>query len=204
MMQIEASLFREIQDYAEINHVPIINLEGANLLVQIVSSSKPLSILEIGTAIGYSTLKFIEHMPSDANVVSIELDSERVEIAKAFIAKTGAENKVQIIAGDAGSILPQLTGPFDLVFIDAAKGQYLDYFKKVEDKLSPCSVVIADNVLFRGYVESNEAPPRRYKTIVKRLREYLNYVTDHPNFNTHLHRVGDGVAISYYRGKKSE
>jgi len=203
-MQIEASLFREIQDYAEINHVPIISFEGASLLVQIVSSSKPLSILEIGTAIGYSTLKFIEHMPSDANVVSIELNNERVEIAKAFIAKAGAEDKVQIIAGDAGSILPQLTGPFDLVFIDAAKGQYLDYFKKIEDKLSQHSVVIADNVLFRGYVESNEAPPRRYKTIVKRLREYLSYVTDHPSFNTHLYRVGDGVAISYYRGKKSE
>lgn len=204
MMQIDASLFREIQDYAENHRVPIINFEGASLLVQTISSSKPLSILEIGTAIGYSTLKFIEHMPSNANLVSIELDRERVEIAKTFITKAGAEDRVQIIAGDAGSILPQLTGPFDMVFIDAAKGQYLDYLKKVEDKLSQHSVVIADNVLFRGYVESNEAPPRRYKTIVKRLREYLNYVTDHPNFNTHLHRVGDGVAISYYRGKTSE
>jgi predicted O-methyltransferase YrrM len=203
-MKLPITLFEEMQDYAAKYHVPIISMEGAELLVRTVTNSKPLSILEIGTAIGYSTLKIAESMPDDAKIVTIELDPERVETARFFIKQSGAEDRIQLLTGDAGGILSNLNEIFDLVFIDAAKGQYLDYFKKIETKLSYRAVVIADNVLFRGYVDSDAVPPRRYRTIVKRLREYLQYVSNHPHFETNLFRIGDGVAISYHRGTQCE
>ena len=111
---------------------------------------------------------------------------------------------MELLDGDASEILLQLDGKFDLVFIDAAKGQYLDYLQKIMGKLSENAVVIADNVLFRGMVLSDEPPLKRYRTIVKRQREYLDFVHLDPGFLTTIHHEGDGVAISYYRGANEQ
>jgi len=198
MMSVSSNLYSEMQDYAKQHHVPIISQAGADLLGDVVRKRNPKSILEIGTAIGYSTLIMAMNTAADAKIVTIELDRERAETAQRYFHRAGVENKVKVLVGDAGQIVPELTGIFDLVFIDAAKGQYLDYLHKVLNHLSGNSVVVADNVLFRGLVEGDELPPRRYRTIVRRLREYLEFVSSHPKFKTTIHRVGDGVAISYF------
>ena len=101
------------------------------------------------------------------------------------------------MTGDAGENLLQLQGKFDLVFIDAAKGQYPDYFRKVHPLLADDAVIIADNVLFRGYVRGGVEAPRRFRTIVKRLREYIDLLENSQEFQTEIFENGDGLAVSW-------
>lgn len=193
-------LLKEIEDYATEYNIPIINKVSSDLLIDTVQKKAPTSVLEIGTAVGYSALLMVNHMPKDGKIITIEQDANRVDTAYDFITRAGKIDQIQLLDGDASEILLQVEGTFDLVFIDAAKGQYLDYLQKVMDKLADGAVIIADNVLFRGMVMSEEPPLKRYRTIVKRLREYLDFVNNDPRFTTTIHPEGDGVAISYYRG----
>lgn len=191
-----------MEDYAVTHQVPIISPEGAHLLQTVAAAARPAAILEIGTAIGYSTLLLSAVMDPGGQITTIEQNRERIEIAREYLAAAGVASQIELLAGDAGQILSGLAGPFDLVFIDAAKGQYLDYLHKVMDKLSPGAVVIADNVLFRGWVlDETKAAPRRYRTIIKRLRAYLDFVTHSSYFKTTLYQIGDGIAVSHYQGE---
>lgn len=193
-------LFKEIEEYAAEYSVPIINKISSSLLIDIVKTKQPKSILEIGTAIGYSALLMAHYMPPDGKIITIEQDAARIDIAYDYIARAGRTEQIQLLDGDASNILLQLEGTYDMVFIDAAKAQYLDYLSKIIDNLDIGAVVIADNVLFRGMVMSEQPPLRRYKTIVKRLKEYLDFVNTDPRFSTTIYHEGDGVAISYYQG----
>lgn len=196
------SLLRTMEAYASENRVPIIRDEGATLLAQTVQTYQPKSVLEIGTAIGYSTM-LIGANALDTKIVTIEIDEERACKARGFLTQAGLSDRVEIIEGDAGQIINELNLRFDMVFIDAAKGQYLNYLNKTIDKLTDNAVIFADNVLFRGMVEGNIATPRRYRTIVKRLREYLDFINNDSRFCTSLYHIGDGIAISIYRGAKN-
>ncbi|MGL5515160.1 MAG: O-methyltransferase, partial [Sporomusa sp.] len=149
MMDITSTL-AIMEDYALAHKVPIISRESGQLLQQVAAACQPSAILEIGTAIGYSTLLLAANMNAGGRITTIELDENRLAVAKEFLAFSDVQAQIQFIAGDAGTVVSGLTGKFDLVFIDAAKGQYLDYLYKVMDKLSSGAVVIADNVLFRG------------------------------------------------------
>ncbi len=193
-------LFAEIEKYADEHNVPIINKDSRQLLMDTVKKNAPKSILEVGTAVGYSALVMAENMPPNGKIITIEQDANRIDTAYDFITRAGRIEQIQLIDGDASEILAQLEGTFDMVFIDAAKGQYLDYLLKIMDKLSVGAVIVADNVLFRGMVMSNEPPLKRYRTIVKRLREYLDFVNQDPRFSTTIYEDGDGIAISYYQG----
>lgn len=197
-------LFKEIEEYADQNDVPIINKISSAKLIDTVIKNKPKSILEIGTAIGYSALLMARYMPTEGKIVTIEQDAVRIDIAYAFIARANMSERIQLLDGDASTILSELEDTFDMVFIDAAKGQYLDYLTKIINNLSDGAVIIADNVLFRGMVMSEAPPLKRYRTIVKRLREYLDFVSHDPRFSTTIYNEGDGLAISYYRGANKE
>lgn len=192
-------LMQEMVEYARDHHVPIIGQAGAALLQEVVRRKQPLFVLEIGTAIGYSAIFIAAHAPA-ARIITIEQDEKRVTVAQNFITRAGLAARVSILAGDAGEVLPNIEGRFDLVFIDAAKGQYFDYLTKVMGKLAADAVIVADNVLFRGMVEGTVNVPRRYRTIVKRLQQYLNFVTQDPRFETRVYHDGDGLAISDYKG----
>lgn len=195
-------ILNEMREYAAEYQVPIISPAGGALLSKMVASRQAVSILEIGTAIGYSALLMALSMPQCGRIVTMEQDEERTRIAKDFLARAGVLGQVEIIAGDAGANLIGLSGKFDFVFIDAAKGQYLDYLQKVMDKLSANAVIVADNVLFRGMVLSEEEPPKRYRTIVRRLREYIDFVQKDMRFTSMIMKQGDGLAISYYQGSE--
>lgn len=192
-------LLTEMRRYALINRVPIISEAGASLLAEMVVRKQPRSVLEIGTAIGYSALLIAGKSPVSTKITTIELDAERAATARQFIIRSGLSDRISLMEGDAGSLIPSLTSSYDMVFIDAAKGQYLDYLTKLLDKLNPMAVIFADNILFRGLVNSSAPPPRRYKTIVTRLRGYLKFVTEDPRFVTTVHPDGDGAAISVYQ-----
>ena len=192
-------LFQEMEQYAAENHVPIINERGRKAFLQVVREQKPHRVLEIGMAIGYSTLQIAANSAEDVTITTMELSEERVNTARSYIARSPYANRIRILSGDAGELLTEEAAkdtPFDFVFIDAAKGQYVDYFHKIEPLLADSAVILADNVLFRGYVCSEEKPPRRYKTIVKRLREYLALVTETRGYSTVILENGDGLAVT--------
>ncbi|MEN6566834.1 MAG: O-methyltransferase [Veillonellales bacterium] len=200
----ETSLLSQMEQYALQYRVPIISPAGASLLVETVRRRRPSSVLEIGTAIGYSTLLIAAQLPSQAKIVTIEQNPERARLARQYLRQAGKLDQVTILIDDAGEAIPRLDRTFDFVFIDAAKGQYLDYLQKVVDKLMARAVVIADNIFFRGLVEENMDPPRRYRTIVKRLRQYIDFITMDQRFITDFYHVGDGIAVSNYQGERRQ
>ena len=192
-----AVLLAEMKEYGEANHVPIINAKGLHVLTETVAQKRPRRVLEIGTAIGYSTLYIAANGADDVEIVTLELSDERADEAEGFIKRSRFAGQITIVRGDAGENILRQSGRFDLVFIDAAKGQYPDYFRKVYPLLAEDGGVIADNVLFRGYVRGSEPVPRRFSTIVKRLRENIGRVTENDEFRTEIHEDGDGLAVSW-------
>lgn len=197
-METEA-LLREMEQYAQAHHVPILNEGGRRVFAEIVRERRPHRILEVGTAIGYSALLALSRTDAGAVLMSLELSAERLAVARSFLGRSAYAAQVTLLEGDAGTLLAglaaQATDPFDLVFLDAAKGQYPDYLAKSLPLLAREGVIVADNVLFRGYVRSEMRPPRRYRTIVKRLRQYLATVQASP-FATTVFERGDGLALT--------
>ncbi|WP_304152717.1 O-methyltransferase [Megamonas hypermegale] len=190
-------LFKEMEIFAEENHVPIIKEAERAIFRGIMAKYQPKHILEIGTAIGYSAL-LMAHCGQGAKIKTLELSEERARTAQSFIDRSPYKDDIEIVVGDAGETLLSLaaTEMFDMVFIDAAKGQYPDYLQKILPHLNAGGVIVTDNVLFRGYVLGTGKPPRRYKTIVKRLREYLQIINDEKIFKTTIYEDGDGLAVS--------
>ncbi|SEA11285.1 O-methyltransferase [Selenomonas ruminantium] len=191
-------LLREMEGYAALHHVPIINERGRQAFLQVVQEAKPHRVLEIGTAIGYSSLLMAQHGAADIDITTLELSDERIKTAQGYIDRSAYADRIHIMGGDAAENLLklQMTGQkFDFVFIDAAKGQYVDYFHKIQPMLAAKAVILADNVLFRGYVKGDVPTPRRFKTIVKRLREYIELVSQ-PPYVTEILENGDGLAVT--------
>lgn len=189
-------LIAEMEEYGRSNHVPIINEKGMPVLLEMVRQKKPHCVLEIGTAIGYSALLIAHNSAEDVEIDTLELSKERAATARAYIDRSVYKDRIRIHIGDAGENILKLSGKYDFVFIDAAKGQYPDYFHKVYPLLTEDAMVLADNVLFRGYVRGDVEYPRRFKTIVKRLREYISLVSDNDEFETVIREDGDGLAVS--------
>ena len=189
-------LLLEMRTFADQQGVPVLRQEAERLLRLLMERYQPLRILEIGTAIGYSALLMAQLVPN-CRILTLEKDEERIRDAQRFWQRDpGISERIRLWEGDAAERLSALNETFDFVFIDAAKGQYVDYFHKVLPLLTDRAVIVADNVLFRGYVQREEKPPRRYKTIVKRLREYIALVTHTPGFQTEIHENGDGLAVT--------
>jgi predicted O-methyltransferase YrrM len=187
-----------MEAFAALHHVPIINERGRQAFLQVVQEAKPHRVLEIGTAIGYSSLLMVQNGAADIDIMTLELSNERIKTAQGYIDRSAYADRIHIMGGDAAENLLklQLTGQkFDFVFIDAAKGQYVDYFHKIQPMLADKAVILADNVLFRGYVKGDVPTPRRFKTIVKRLREYIELVSQ-PPYVTEILENGDGLAVT--------
>ncbi|GIO21837.1 O-methyltransferase [Oceanobacillus sp. J11TS1] len=190
-----------LEKYAEINHVPIINRNSMHMINLILTMKQPRNILEVGTAIGYSALRMLEGV-EDAKIVTIEKDDERYKEALTNIRAQNKEAQIEVILGDASDVMQELAEQkkrFDVVFIDAAKGQYQTYFDLADKMLLPGGVLITDNVLFRGMVYSNEEVPKRYKTLVRKLKLYNEMVMNHPDYHTSIIPIDDGISISYKR-----
>lgn len=192
---------REMELYAEENSVPIIHKEVAELLKVILKIHRPKRILEIGCAIGYSSILFSSILDNDVEIITTERNPVMLEKAVENIKKAGLEDKIKILVGDAQETLKDIDGEFDMIFIDAAKGQYKMFFDKVIDKLKVDGLVISDNILYKGMIASDDLVVRRKKTIVKRMRDYLDYICQSDYLDTSIIPIGDGLAISY---KKSE
>lgn len=189
---IEDRDFLELRQYAHDKNVPIMNTETKEFIKTILISKKPESILEIGSAIGYSALVFDKY--TNADITTIELDKKTSDIAKNNFNKYNTE--IKLINNDAQKALNNISQGFDFVFIDANKASYIDYFEKTSKLLNPGGIIIADNVLFKGMVLNDDYVDRRMITIVKRLRNYLAYVMDRSDFQTTIIPIGDGLTLS--------
>ena len=190
-------LLKKLEEYAMVNHVPIIHPEVAQFLRVLLKIHKPLRILEVGTAIGYSAIVMASATGMQTYIDTIEKRADMVEIAKENIKKAGLNDRISIKFGEAEEVLPNLKGKYDFIFLDAAKGQYLDFFESCIKNLKPNGVIVSDNVLYKGMVANDELVIRRKKTIVKRMRKYLDYISDLDGFASCVLPLGDGVAITH-------
>lgn len=197
-------LLKEMEQYAEAEHVPIMEPEGIATLLQFLRIQHPKAILELGTAIGYSAIRMAETLP-DTRIVTIERFEKRIEVAKANFAKSGFSDRITLIGGDALEAFDHVKehGLFDLIFVDAAKGQYRRFFELYEPLLNKDGIIITDNVLFKGLVAEDLAniTPRRKRELIKKIQNFNQWLLSHPNYDTVILPIGDGIAISKHRGE---
>lgn len=186
----------ELEQYSHQTEVPIIRKEMQSLMKTLLVMNKPKQILEVGTAIGFSALLMSEYAPK-AHITTIEKYEKRIPIAKANFEKNGKTDQITLLEGDAMDILQSLEGTYDMIFMDAAKGQYINFLPDVLRLLAPGGLLLSDNVMQDGdVIESRYAVTRRNRTIHSRMREYLYELKNNPRLQTSILPLGDGVALS--------
>jgi len=193
----QEGVLKELREFAEANHVPIIHPEVAKLLEVIGCLLKPMRILEIGTAIGYSAILMSTFLQPNGKIDTIDRYELMIDRAKENIERAGLKNVINIIEGDALEVLRCLDKRYDLIFLDAAKGQYPEFFPECLRMLNKGGLLVSDNVLYKGMIASDDLVVRRKKTIVKRLRGYLESICSNDELETSIIPIGDGVALSY-------
>ena len=195
-----APYLNELERYAKKTNVPIIRTEMQSLLKFLLAMKEPREILEVGTAIGFSALLMSEYGPKDCHITTIEKYEKRIPLAKENFKKAGKEDAITLLEGDATDILQSLEGTYDFIFMDAAKGQYINFMPDILRLLKVGGLLISDNVLQDGdIIESRFAVTRRNRTIHARMREYLYELKHHEDLETVILPVGDGVTISVRR-----
>ena len=187
-----------IKEKALQNHVPIIMDDTLEYIYNLYQNNQISSILEIGTAVGYSAICFSEILKNDGIIDTIERDEQRYLEAKENVKKAEVEEKINIMLGDAVEILPTIDKIYDMVFIDAAKGKYPFFLKESLRLLKDDGIILADNILYKGYVMS-DYNKHKQRTAVRNLREYIKEVTENPNLETDILEIGDGLAVTKIR-----
>lgn len=186
----------ELEKYALDTDVPIVRKDMQQFLKFLLTMQKPKAILEVGTAIGFSALLMSEAIP-EAKIITIEKYEKRIPLAKENFEKAGKADRITLLEGDATDILKELKEPVDFIFMDAAKGQYINFLPDILRLLNPGGLLVSDNVLQDGdIIESRFAVTRRNRTIHSRMRDYLYELTHHEALETVILPVGDGVTVS--------
>ncbi|MCR3956365.1 MAG: O-methyltransferase [Gudongella sp.] len=186
-----------LEDYARENNVPIIEPEVGQLIKVLLKLHKPREILEVGTAIGYSALLMAESLEGDWSITTMERNPQMIARARENFMESGLEDRIRIIEGDARETFPHLTKEYDFIFLDAAKGQYMEFLGYAKNLLRPGGLIVSDNVLYKGMVASDDLVVRRKRTIVNRLREFLEYINNMQGYTSSVLPLGDGVALTY-------
>lgn len=190
----------EIEKEARETNVPIIRTQVQSLIKMLLAMRRPTSILEVGCAIGFSALLMSEYAPENCHITTIEKYEKRIPIARENFRRAGREDRITLLEGDAAEILGELQGSYDMIFMDAAKGQYIHFLPDVLRLLSKDGILLSDNVLQDGdIIESRFAVTRRNRTIHSRMREYLYELKHHSELETVILPIGDGVTVSVHK-----
>ena len=195
MIKLNKKELYKIKQKALDEHIPIIMDDTLKVIQDLLINIKPNSILEIGTAVGYSAICFSEYLKEGGIIGTIEKDQKRVSEAKINIIKTEVVNKINILNGDAVEILPTIEKKYDVIFIDASKGKYPFFLNQALRLIHKGGYIIADNILYKGYVMS-DYNKHKQRTAVRNLREYIKEITENKLLETNILEVGDGLAIS--------
>jgi len=192
--------FIQMESYAAENKVPIMEVSGMEAMIQFLRIKQPAKILEVGTAIGYSALRMAQALPH-TEIVTIERDEERALLAEQYFQQFGNHGQIHLIRGDALETEEQVAenGPYDAVFIDAAKGQYKRFFELYSQYVTKQGIIITDNVLFKGLVAEETIGHKRTEQLVKKIKHFNEWLMSQPDYYTIILPVGDGVAISLKR-----
>ncbi len=187
----------QIEKEAIAAYVPIIRKEMQSFLKLLLAMQKPMRILEVGTAVGFSAILMAQYAPAGCKIVTIENYEKRIPVAKENFKRAGKDEQITLLEGDAMQILPTLSGEFDMIFMDAAKGQYINFMPDILRLLKSGGVLVSDNVLQDGdIIESHYVVERRNRTIYKRMREYMYELTHNEGLVTAVLPVGDGITVS--------
>ena len=187
----------QIEKEAIAAYVPIIRKEMQSFLKLLLAMQKPMRLLEVGTAVGFSAILMAQYAPADCKIVTIENYEKRIPVAKENFKRAGKDEQITLLEGDAMQILPTLSGEFDMIFMDAAKGQYINFMPDILRLLKSGGVLVSDNVLQDGdIIESHYVVERRNRTIYKRMREYMYELTHNEGLVTAVLAVGDGITVS--------
>lgn len=193
----DSPICEQIEKEALADGVPIIRQEMGSLLKVLLHMTKPKNILEVGTAVGYSSILMSENIPQGAKITTIEKYEKRIPVARENFKRAGVEDIVTLIEGDAFEVMKELDGPYDFIFMDAAKGQYINFLDDILRLLSPGGILVSDNVLQEGDIaESRFGVVRRNRTIHGRMREYLYTLTHDDRLVTSVIPIGDGITLS--------
>ncbi len=183
------------------NGIPVADDETLQFLLVTLAMTKPLRILEIGSAVGLSGVAMLQACPL-ATLTTMELEEERYLQAKKNFAEFGVADRVNALLGDAGEILSMMDGQYDFVFLDGPKAQYEKYLFDLKRLMKKGATLFADDVLLFGWVSGEEETPQKRRSIVEKIRSYLSVITNDTDFVTSVINVGDGVALSVYKGKE--
>ncbi|WHX39416.1 O-methyltransferase [Mesobacillus sp. AQ2] len=200
LIQPRDGILSEMEEYALLNGVPIMEQAGIETMLQLLRIQQPETILEVGTAIGYSAMRMAFALPQ-ANIITLERDEDRYELAVDYIKRSGMQDRITQIKGDALELEVEVAAhaPFDAIFIDAAKGQYKRFFELYSSYLKPGGMIITDNILFKGLVYNQEAESRRVRSLVKKIDEFNRWLAANEEYDTIILPIGDGVAVSKKR-----
>lgn len=188
-------MLEEIKQKALDEHIPIIMDETLDVIKEIFKKNNPKRILEIGTAVGYSAICFVQASSKDTIIDTIELDEQRAKEALENIKTMNMEKNINVIIGNAVDILPTLKEKYDIIFIDAAKGKYPFFLEQALRLVKPTGIILADNILYKGYVMS-DYNKHKQRTAVRNLREYIKEATENEHLSTEILEVGDGLAVT--------
>ncbi len=188
-------MLNEMRLFARESWIPVILDDSLAYIEDILSKKKICNILEIGTAIGYSSICFSKFLSENGRIDTLEIDKQRIMLAKANIDMYKLNDKINIIEGDAIKVLPRLTKKYDFIFIDGPKSHYIEYLPICLELLSDDGVIIADNVNYKGMVKGEEKVKHKQRTAVNRLREFIDAVKNDSKLNSELVDVGDGILI---------
>ena len=200
-----SEILETIEQEALAADVPIIRREMQSFLEVLLLMKKPMRVLEVGTAVGFSALLMSEYVPEECAITTIENYEKRIPIARQNFVRAGKEKKITLLEGDAMDVLKTLEGPYDFIFMDAAKGQYIHYMPETVRLLSDGGILMSDNVLQDGdIIESRFAVERRNRTIHSRMRDYLYELKHSDVLETSIIPLGDGVALSIKKKKEEK
>lgn len=198
LRESDSPLIREMEEFAAEHRIPIMDRSGMETFIGLLQIQRPKLILEIGSAIGYSAIRMVSAL-EEASVVTIERDEERHASAVGYIERSGFKDRITLIEGDAlllhDDSLPSLR--YDALFIDAAKGQYKRFFEKYSEHVTVGGIIYCDNMFMHGAVMlPDEEVPKRNRTMIRNLKEFTSWVMVHPNYDTSLLPVGDGILVA--------
>lgn len=188
------SLIEEMEAYAKEHSVPILSWQSADFLEQLVLLKNPKRVLELGTAIAYSTIRIARMLQGKSVIHTIEKSADNITIAKDFISKSGLADKIKLLEGDAVNVMPQLKKKYDIIFLDADKEDYKRLFDYSLVLLRRGGVLVVDNLLWHGYAASNRVPPN-YKESTRHIREFNLLFMNQPNLKSTIIPLGDGLGI---------